>query len=235
MEKKIFAHRGNGGAAHENTLKAFEDAIILGVDGIELDVRQTKDGVLVIFHDAEIGDKKINKLSFAELNQAASAENFLVPTLEEVLKLLAGKLLVQVEIKEFGYEQAVVETALRLLPLDKFFITSFNYKAVKIIRTKFPQVQCGLLVGMGDFSIAHLVWMLKSLFLLPLETRNVNLFLPHFLLWKFGVKYFISKKHQVIVWTVDRREHLIKLLADNRVSGIITNRPALALKLKAQL
>ena len=69
--KLIIAHRGAPKLARENTLMAFQKAIDLGADIIELDVRQTKDGELAVFHDQDIGGKKISGLTFAEVNRVA--------------------------------------------------------------------------------------------------------------------------------------------------------------------
>ena len=53
---EIFAHRGLHISERENTIGAFKAAVALGVDGVELDARHTRDGVLVVHHDAHIGD-----------------------------------------------------------------------------------------------------------------------------------------------------------------------------------
>ena len=52
--QKIFAHRGASGYAPENTLEAFELAVRMGADGVELDVHMTKDGELVVAHDEQL-------------------------------------------------------------------------------------------------------------------------------------------------------------------------------------
>lgn len=235
MEKLIFAHRGNGASERENTLGAFQKAIALGVDGIELDVRQTKDGILVVFHDPKINGQKVSELTFTELNNTTSAKNFSVPILGEALQLISGKALAQIEIKTPGYELVVAETVLKFLPVKSFVITSFNCRSLEVIRRQFPQIQIGLLVGMGYFGIGQFVGMVKSLVLLPLRMYNISLVLLNFWLWRLGFKYLIPKQYQLMVWTVGRRSPLLRLLADGRVSGIITNRPVLAQELKAKL
>jgi len=56
---EVIAHRGASRMAHENTLAAFEMAAIAGADGVELDVRRTVDGVLVVHHDARVSDGRV--------------------------------------------------------------------------------------------------------------------------------------------------------------------------------
>lgn len=107
--KGITAHRGNSGEFPENTLAAFESAIRMGVDWAELDVHETRDGVLVVIHDAHtgrVGDKKlvVAAHTYAELKEVDVATEFrnkhglspekcprqTIPTLEEVLRLFVS-------------------------------------------------------------------------------------------------------------------------------------------------
>src|SRR4051794_36499575 len=99
----VLGHRGASAARPENTLAAFATALADGADGVELDVRRTLDGVLVVHHDP------IGRVTYAELC-AGVPEDRRPPRLEEVVTLVAGRGLLDVELKEAGYE----EQALRL-------------------------------------------------------------------------------------------------------------------------
>src|SRR5437763_14930434 len=90
----VIAHRGVWGAGvPENALAAFEQAIDLGADGIEFDVRRTRDRELIIFHDAEIAGTPVANLTRAEIE---SLGGMLPPLLEEALELARGRIALDV-------------------------------------------------------------------------------------------------------------------------------------------
>ena len=104
----VIAHRGASSDAPENTAAAFEAAIALGVDAVELDVRRTSDGVLVVHHNASRRGVPVAMLTHAALVRRSRNEP---PTLGMVLDLCAGRVAVDVEIKEPGFEAEVIEQA----------------------------------------------------------------------------------------------------------------------------
>jgi glycerophosphoryl diester phosphodiesterase len=116
MPPLCIAHRGASAQAPENTLRAFERARVLGADGIELDVRTTRDGVPVVFHDADLRRLTgraggLARLSSAEL-RGLRVGGEPIPSLEEALALARGRMLVQIEIKR-GVRVAPVLAAIR--------------------------------------------------------------------------------------------------------------------------
>lgn len=130
----IYAHRGASVTHPENTLAAFGEAVRLGVHGIELDVRATRDGVPVVSHDAglirAVGvNRLVTDLTFAELRDVASE----VPRLDEVLSLVAGRSHLDIEIKERGVEEATL-VVLRDLPRDRWAISSFDWGVLGDVR-----------------------------------------------------------------------------------------------------
>jgi glycerophosphoryl diester phosphodiesterase len=106
----VLAHRGATRAARENTLPAFAAAVALGADGVELDVRRSADGRLVVHHDAEAPDLgPIAEGTYAELVARRPG----LPTLGEALDVCAGRL-VNVELK-IGPERDAEPTIERLV------------------------------------------------------------------------------------------------------------------------
>jgi glycerophosphoryl diester phosphodiesterase len=105
-------HRGARSYEIENTLESFKKAIALGVNAIELDVRKSKDGKLVIIHDDNLKkvfskDIQVNQATLKELKQFT--ENKIL-TLEESLKVIDKKVdKILVELKEVGYEKKVLD------------------------------------------------------------------------------------------------------------------------------
>ena len=118
---KVFAHRGGGLSAPENTLAAFSRAIKQNVSGIELDVQLSKDNIPVVIHDAAVerttnGKGTVSELSLKDLKSLDAGSYFsksfeyeMIPTLEEVLNLLnekkyAGILNIELKTDENSYE-----------------------------------------------------------------------------------------------------------------------------------
>jgi glycerophosphoryl diester phosphodiesterase len=116
---QIIAHRGVPREHPENSLPGFRRALALGVDGIELDVHATADGVAVVHHDPELGrpalgdsrlrGRAIAALTLGELRTHALAYGVGVPTLAEVLTAVDGRATVYVEVKAEAAEASVVE------------------------------------------------------------------------------------------------------------------------------
>jgi glycerophosphoryl diester phosphodiesterase len=107
----VIAHRGDHTQAPENTLKSFEDAIAIGADYVEIDLRTSRDGRLVIMHDASVdrmtnGKGKVNELSFSELhrlkirNPSDPESGFYIPTLTETLQLCKDRIQIYLDFKD---------------------------------------------------------------------------------------------------------------------------------------
>lgn len=97
-------HRGAAGHAPENTVQAIEKAIALGADLVELDVRRSLDGHLVIIHDEGVdrttdGHGAVAELTFAELGRLTIANGLRIPTLREALRTAAGHVGLLLELK----------------------------------------------------------------------------------------------------------------------------------------
>jgi glycerophosphoryl diester phosphodiesterase len=152
----VFAHRGFTQGITENTLEAFAEARARGADGVELDVRRSRDGALVVHHDAEIeGVGTISELAVHDLPEY-------VPLLGEALETCDG-MRVNVEIKnlpgEPGFEadhaiaRAVVDTLhdCELAERERVVVSSFNRDTVEAVLAADSNLATGwLLPGMAD-------------------------------------------------------------------------------------
>lgn len=162
IEPLIFAHRGASAAAPENTLPAFEKALEMGADGIELDVQATADGVLVVFHDYRLervtnGAGLLRRRTLADLAGIDAGARFgpsfagvPIPTLEQVLDLVEDRCIVNVEIKNLawngGREAVPLARLIRRADLyDRTIVSSFNPFALAKMRRLDPAVTLGLL------------------------------------------------------------------------------------------
>jgi glycerophosphoryl diester phosphodiesterase len=159
----IFAHRGASRVAPENTLPAFEAAIRLGADGVELDVQYSSDGKLVVIHNPTLeattnGTGRVTAHTFDELRGLDAGSHFgpefagtRIPTLDEVLELLKGKLLVNVELKALELASdlgaAVVAVVRAHAMVDQVVISSFNPFALRRAKLAGPEIECALLLA----------------------------------------------------------------------------------------
>jgi glycerophosphoryl diester phosphodiesterase len=189
----VVAHRGASLLAPENTLAAYEKAIEVGADMIEFDVRQTVDGVLVAVHDP------LPPARYEDLQPQP-------PRLEEVVSLCAGRIALDVELKDHGYE----EEALRTVAPAEHIVTSFLPGVVAEAKRLRPDVRVGLLLAAGAE--------------VPVDV-DADFLAPHVSLLDQGV----DAGDGAVVWTVNDEPRLRRYLADPRVAAVITDDPVLAL------
>jgi glycerophosphoryl diester phosphodiesterase len=114
----VIAHRGDHTDVPENTLAAFENGIKNGVDYVEIDLRTSKDSVLVIMHDATVdrmtsGKGKVSELFYSEIQALHvfnklkdTAKSYPIPTFEEVLKICKNKIYIYLDFKDASVLQA---------------------------------------------------------------------------------------------------------------------------------
>jgi glycerophosphoryl diester phosphodiesterase len=223
----IIAHRGASRARPENTLAAFAHAKELGADGVELDVRTSADGALVVHHDARLADgRALITTVAAELPPA-------VPTLAAALDTCRG-IMVNVEVKSSSRDPdhvampdtvAAVGDELRSHVAEgghdtsDLLVTSFDPEAVALMRRLAPELPVGQLV-------------LDAMKLSPLMEEVVALGGVAINPWDPLVDgAFVADAHRlglaVNVWTVDDPGRIRQLAAEG-VDGIITNVPDLA-------
>lgn len=146
------AHRGASGHAPENTLAAFRKAIEIGVDGVEMDIRLSADGEVVVLHDASlerttnaVGD--VARMTFAEIREADAGSGERVPTLTEALEVIPTDVLAFVEIKALAVTEHAVRIVQEMDRLDQVVIISFNPAALRMLRKLDPRLPMGLLQG----------------------------------------------------------------------------------------
>jgi glycerophosphoryl diester phosphodiesterase len=221
----IIAHRGASFYYPENTLDAFEAAIDMRAEMVELDVRRTYDGVLVVHHDQDLAGTMIMDMTIAELKDKEPD----IPTLAETLELCSGRIPPDIELKEAGYEEQALETVLGILEPESFIITSFFDNVLGKIKALNPDVRTGLIIGNKPR------WQMIARLFPGYRARRAgaDVLIVSQRLLKFG---FLSttKKLGLPVWvyTVNDRKELWELITDGRVTGIFTDRPDVALFLR---
>jgi glycerophosphoryl diester phosphodiesterase len=221
----VVAHRGAWGEAPQNSLAALSEAIAIGCEMVELDVRQTRDERLVTVHSARVGGAAVAALDHDQLR--ARLEPGQPPLLEEMVELAAGRIALDVELKEDGYVERVLATlALRLEP-NAYVVTSFLDQVLAAVRETAPEARTGLLLR-PDRRPRRLGQ--------RLDQTGATFLALHASLARAGLLVWASNRGlSSFVWTVNDRRALRAMLADPRVAAVITDRPGAALEIRRQL
>jgi glycerophosphoryl diester phosphodiesterase len=214
-------HRGARAYEFENTLESYGRAIALGANAIELDVRRSKDGKLVVSHDDNLKrvfrrDVQVGEATLKELKQTSDNR---IPTLEEALIFIDKKVdKVLVEIKEAGYEKKVLEAVKKAKLKDRAIIVSFHEHALSSVRKADGKVETGLIyVRYRSHEFKNPIdaaLKLKAQYLIPLYrfTHTKNVEDAH----RNGLK--------VIVWTINTLKEAKEYMAKG-VDGIASDKP----------
>jgi glycerophosphoryl diester phosphodiesterase len=170
----VVAHRGSSGSAPENTMAAFEIALQCGADVLECDVRLTRDGEVVVFHDRNLnrttnGNGPVESKTLGELKRldagswfSAKFKGEQIPTLGEVLRLLDGRSFLNIELKaDFRQHRRNTLLQKRVLEIIKVshaehrvFLASFNHRMMHEIKQKHPQFKTAIIYkAVRDFAV----------------------------------------------------------------------------------
>lgn len=229
----IIAHRGAKSLSkHENTLESFQIAIDLNVEMVEFDIRQTKDKKLVIYHNPTIDCRRIRELTYRQLTTIANRKGLEIPLLEDVLKLCHGKVHLDIEFKESGYEKEVVDLVTTYYDYDEFIMISFSDNIIKEVKRLDPNIRTGLLIGLEGASLPQ---RLQEIYpIRRLKNTNADFIAAHYYLVTRFLLYLCKKyNYDLVVWTVNRDRTFHKL-RKQRVTAIVTDYPQKYKKLKSK-
>jgi glycerophosphoryl diester phosphodiesterase len=157
----VVAHRGSSATHAENTLEAFDAAVTASADAVEFDVRLTADGHPVVLHDATVdrttnGTGPVRAMTLDEVARLHVGDGSSIPTLVQTLRLLSGRVGIDIEIKNIPGEpdfdadrERVVEATLHALHATGFvgpvLVSSFNPLSIAKVREAEPGLATGLL------------------------------------------------------------------------------------------
>ncbi|MDP2292741.1 MAG: glycerophosphodiester phosphodiesterase [Actinomycetota bacterium] len=220
-EVQVLAHRGASRAERENTLAAFRRSGEMGAQSVELDVRRTSDGVLVVHHNPHLADARV----IAELTHADLPEH--VPTLADALDACAG-MRVNVEIKndpsepDFDATESIAdETIAHLIARDddsRWLISCFRMETIDRCRALAPSIATAFLCVEAPDRIADTLVTKGHLALHPW----VNALTRH------TIDACHDAGVQVNTWTCDDPGRMAELI-EWGIDGICTNVPDVAL------
>ena len=235
---KNFAHRGFSGKYPENTMLAFEKAVEIGADGVELDVQLTKDGEVVIIHDETIdrttdGKGYVVDYTYEELSKLDASYIYTgkmgfnkIPTLKEYFELAKDlDFVTNIELKTginqyLGIEEKVYKLIKEYKLEKKVIISSFNHFSVLRMKKIAPELKCGFLsedwiIDAGAYTASH----------------GIECFHPRFNnLIPEVVEELKRNNIEINTWTVNKEED-IKDLINKGIDILIGNYPDLVKKI----
>lgn len=220
----VFAHRGGGALARENTMAAFDNGLALGADGLELDVHLSHDGVVVVHHDSTLDRTTSLRGPIADrgVRELAAVG---VPTLADVLaRHRQARVIVEMKVNTVALARAAVDVVHAADAVDRVCLGSFGLRALRAVRALDPRIATSA-------SREEVRWALYRSwcrwppprvpyagFQVPERSGRTRVISPRF------VELAHAAGLRVQVWTVDTEADANRLL-DWGADALITDRP----------
>jgi glycerophosphoryl diester phosphodiesterase len=236
----IVAHRGDKAHAPENTLSAFRQAAEKGADAVEFDVKLTADRQVIVIHDQTVdrttnGHGDVRRMSLAALRDLDAGVQFpgaypgeKIPTLDEVFEILGKRLYMNVELTNYATSgdelvPKVVELVKKHEMQERVIFSSFLPRNLQTAHRLLPEVPCGLLTLSGPMGWPGRTFGWRNECYAALH--------PYIVETNPGL---VNRVHaagkRLNVWTVNDEADMKRMIGLG-VDGIITDDPALALRL----
>lgn len=239
----IFAHRGSSGSCPENTFSAYEEAVEVGSDGIEIDVQYTKDNELVVIHDNTVnrttnGKGLVKDYTLEEIKRLDAgswfSEQFAlekIPTMEEVLAFVSEKkgLLLNIELKNVvihheGIEEGVIKLVKDYGLTSRVILSSFNHISLHRISKLAPEIECAVITLDKQYKPWDYI-----------TSVGVEGWHPQ---WSKIDQHVINemakRTHPVRVFTINKVDQMEAFLANN-IEAIVTDYPGKAVQIRSKL
>jgi glycerophosphoryl diester phosphodiesterase len=237
----IFAHRGASGYAPENTIAAFEMAVSLGAEAIELDTKLSSDGVVMVMHDQTVDrttgqSGNLRTFTAQQLRQMDAGSHFdakfageKVPTLAEVFEAVGQKIFINIELTNYqtsgdGLVDKVIELIDQYSMNERVIFSSFLPSNLLRARKLKPNIPAAILCLPGKEGLISRSFAGKWI--------SPELIHPFFSDVNAGMMKREKNRHRKVnVWTVNEPEEMKRLL-NLGVQGIITDFPDIAVQLR---
>jgi glycerophosphoryl diester phosphodiesterase len=226
----VFAHRGGAKLGPENTIEAFDRGLSAGADGLELDVRLSRDGEVVVMHDPTVnrttpGEGPVSRFTADELAR------WRVPRLSDVLPRYPGaSLIIEMKEREPALAQKVVDLVRRYAAQDRVALGSFHIEPLRLARRIEPRIPTGAskpeirLALYASYIALPPRWAAYQVLQVPERSRGRRVV----------SRRFVRAAHKaglaVQVWTVDREADIRRLIGWG-VDAIISDRPDIAARI----
>ena len=236
---QISAHCDHSTDAEPITYQSYCDLLASSAEYAEFDIRKTADNVLVVYHDGHAGrgGPRLAELGYSEL---CDRLGYVVPQMDQVMALLAGRLIGHLDLKETGYEESVVALASSVLGPGNFVVTTLEDTSVATIKRAFPGVRTALSLGRSLRGVPRRQWAAvrhSELFPLPrIRACGADWVAVNYRIARLGVAGACHRSGVgIMVWTVDQDPLIDQFLQDQRIDVLITNRPDHAARRRAEL
>ena len=246
----VFAHRGGCALGPENTMYAFDRGIAAGADGLELDVRLSRDGVVVIHHDPTLervtnATGPLAALTAAELARVDAAHTFEtdgrhslrgqgigIPTLAEVFRRHPDtRVIVEMKDDTPAMGEAVAQEIRKADAIERVCAAGYGTLSMDALRAALPDLATGATQAEARTALfrSWLHWPVRHVayqgFQAPEKVGKLTVVSQRF------IRHAHRASLKVQVWTVDEEPDMIRLL-DWGVDGLISNRPDLAVEVR---
>ena len=247
----VIGHRGNAAHAPENTLESFDQAVALGADALEFDIRLSSDGVPVVIHDPTLSrtagrPERVAAMTVAQLERVDVGATFsrdrgatfpyrarglTVPRLDVVLERYPNCSLL-IEVKVPGAGEAVERSLEQAGATSRVVVASMSNLAVAPFRGR------ALATGASGNDVVRLLWLMARR-AVPSRLPYAALCIPR---WYYGIRLPVAALARAArragavthVWTIDD-PRLAKSLWRAGIQGIVTNDPATMLRARQEL
>jgi len=222
MRRAVVGHRGAAGLEPENTLRSVKRALELGVDAVEVDVRLSADGALVVIHDETVdrttnGSGRVDEMTLDELRSLDAGKGERIPLLEEVLEEVRGRALLYVELKVPEAARPAARLVEEAGMSDEVLFISFLDEALAAL-------PAGMHRGLIYFKPPGRI--------LEAKKAGCEAVLPYYrLATEKAVRFAKRLRLHVTAWTVDDPAQARSLWARG-VDAVATNRPDLIVPLR---
>ena len=231
---RIVAHRTGGVMAPENSLEGLELAIGHNCFAAETDTQRTKDGYYIINHDDDYkrltgvakkpGDLTLEETMTLTITDPATGATAPVPTLDEMLDLVKGRITLFLELKGVSADRQMVDDVVKLIRekdcVENVTLISLKYDIIDYAETQYPEFETGVLMfgGLGDVARINC-----DLLILEEEMSTES-----------RIDSIHASGKEVYVWTINTEEGMNKFL-DSQCDGIITDQVEMAQRVQAAL
>ena len=216
-KKKIIfniAHRGASAYKSENTIESFKKAIELGSDIVEFDVQKTIDNKIIVLHNKRFKTgKSVAKITYSEVKEKLLKKGIKVPLLNEVIKTINNRIVINIEIKGKNMVDLLV-SVLKDYDTKNIIVSSFSHENLFELKKKMPKINVGVLLIKQRDDCLQL-----------LDSLGTDLVIQKFrFVDRNYIEFLHHNKKKIWVWTLNRPLSIKKAIFLN-VDGIFTNYP----------
>jgi glycerophosphoryl diester phosphodiesterase len=224
---QVIGHRGDCRYAPENTVSSILYAAQDKADYAELDVQETKDGVVVLMHDKNLKrvagvNRNVSDISYRDIEKLDVGRRFSkkfkgekIPTLDQVMRASKGKIKLDIEIKKYVDDTNLVKKVVKTIKDNNFtnkcLVCSFDYNALVKVKKLNPKIHTGYITNLGKGVKLNLKYADYYSVYFPRVNKNV-------------VEKLHKNNKKVHVWTVDNKQDFEKSVQMG-IDDIITNNP----------